>query len=113
MFGRVAKLAGSYLPAIGAVVAVIAFSLPISVFAADESTQAGIVSSADSPPVAWRRTVDGWEDRDLWQLEPVRRPVSEHVGAIHPGLSALLVLLLSLGALLAFDGRDANSAEIS
>lgn len=54
---------------------------------------------------SWRRTRDGWE-RATWLTSQItsRRP------ALHPGVVALLELLLSLTILVAFSGRSAKSA---
>ena len=51
----------------------------------------------------WRRTRDGWQ-RMNWLSEevPLRRP------ALHPGLVALFVLLLSVTALVAFSTSTAR-----
>lgn len=54
-------------------------------------------ASADATPIAWVRTVDGWEPSSVLHLRP--RPLGPP--ALHPGLVASLQLGVSLFALIA------------
>jgi hypothetical protein len=51
----------------------------------------------------WRRTAQGWEKSTDWQHVPVISPEWIHAGSIHPALVASLQLLISLGALVAWN----------
>ncbi len=54
----------------------------------------------------WRRTSDGWESADTWFPHlPSYRPPSVATG-LHPSLISGLLLLLSLGCLVAFESAE-------
>ena len=50
----------------------------------------------------WRRTVDGWEHIDLQDLQSHRKNAFTRFSNLHPFVPALLLALVSVGALLAF-----------
>jgi len=53
--------------------------------------------SHQQEPIQWRRTVNGWEQRNRWQMEPlVIAPAM-----VHPLVVAFLMGFISLGALVA------------
>ena len=57
------------------------------------------------PPDPWRRTIDGWEQNDRWQLAELPRAVG-----LHPGIVAAGQLLASLLALAAAGREDGESS---
>ena len=53
--------------------------------------------SHQQEPIQWRRTVNGWEQRNHWKMEP---PVTIPA-TVHPLVVAFLMGFISLGALVA------------
>ena len=64
--------------------------------------------SGDTPQpsyeVAWRRTAHGWEKPTAWHDKP-----APHRPALHPMVVALLQVLLTLAALIAFSRSDTSA----
>jgi len=57
---------------------------------------------------AWRQTAQGWQRADSWRFEESEIPVL--LGAqVHPMVIAMLQLLISLGALLAYPCTERRS----
>jgi hypothetical protein len=58
-----------------------------------------------SPPDSWRRTIDGWERNERWQLAELPRAVRLHPGIVAAGqMLASLLALSAVGRL----GAEAN-----
>jgi len=76
--------------------------LALGYWAADWS---GPHTGEPSPtPDSWRRTVDGWEKNDRWQLAELPRAIR-----LHPGIVAGGQMLASLLALAAAGREDGES----
>lgn len=58
----------------------------------------------------WRRTKDGWEQNTSWTVEPPLKLPFRGVTAIHPATVAMLQLLVSLAALIAFDPTERRAS---
>lgn len=73
-------------------------------------------SAASAAPAAaddgWRRTVDGWERVASWQ-EPVTSPVVSAVQRIHPLVVAAMIVLVSLGVLVAYRSEESDEGEVA
>lgn len=72
-----------------------------------ESPSQRSVSSDD-----WRRTSRGWERMSDWRLRRARSIARPPLTAVNPLLVAALLLLISLGALLAFSPARPGSDKI-
>lgn len=56
-------------------------------------------------PPQWRRTVDGWQLKSSWALDPPdARPTT-----VHPAVIGTLQVLLAVGALIAFSGEGTTN----
>ena len=81
--------------------------------AGDGASAAGRQADAAAGDGDWRRTVNGWERKSNWEPVEQRRAAPRLPWRVHPLALALLQLLISLAALLAFSRpRDKRLAFI-
>ena len=71
------------------------FALALPVQMAESAPEDATVTQT----AAWRRTVNGWEDRQYWIINPP--PPLPTATKIHPAVVGSLQFLMSLAALLA------------
>lgn len=94
----------------------VAFAAVVLLMSAIDASPLAAQEDAASPP-QWRRTVNGWERADLWEVsnyrawEPSRDEPASRLPLLHPIVVALLQLVVSVAALLLLPSRPKSGRK--